>query len=192
MAVKPWTTGYPAAVDSISTMPVLIDLADDVIASHPIALRDAVISLQVENSTYRDNIVITAGSNIVASTVDVEQVIGTALFDGVSTTTTLIPHLRMLGSYTPDGAAAATLRLYDLGTTTTPIDPVLRASVSVTDTVGDITYFQQVLTISASPVGANQVHNAPRLYEFRVFIPTGGTAPYIQVGWVGFALGNTQ
>lgn len=196
--IKVWSTTYPGAIDTrVSSLELLTNNVDDVIASHPNALADAVIVLEEENTGYKDNVVITATTMMLEDQLDVERVVGSALFDG-GDLAHLIPHLRMLGMYNLNGGAAQgalRLRLYDMGPPGTPLlPPVLRAEVSIPDTAdGNLTKAQTVLTLSASPgVDGDQIHNSVRSYEFRIILdgsPVGATAV---VHWAGLALGVTQ
>jgi len=194
MAVIPWTTLYPATVDTTTQMPDLTDAVDDVHASHPTSLRGPVILLERENTGYKDNTTISAGANVTVDVLDVEVVVGTALLNGANLYH-LIPSVRLLAAYNTDGSALdAELRVYDMGSVSAQlIPPVLRSTVvlSTTDDT-EIKLSQQTLTVSAAP-GTNQIDDSARVYEFRIYIPDDtGPASYVTCYWLGFALGVTQ
>ncbi len=196
--IKVWTTTYPTTVDDrITSLPVLIDTADDVIASHPNALADAVIVLEQENVGYKDNSTVTAATDVYEDQRDVERVIGGINFNGANLAN-LLPHLRAVGIYNSNGGAVQgdlRVRMYDMGVPNTPLlPPVLRATVSINNsTDGDIATGQTVLTLSASPgVNGNQIHNSLRSYEFRVIQDGMDAGATSVINWAGIALGATQ
>lgn len=197
--IKVWTSNYPGAVDTTSpgSFETLTNAVDDVIASHPTALSDATIVLEQENTGYKDNNIITGSTGAFEDQLDVETLIGGAMFNGAQLAN-LIPHLRLIGIYNLNGGASQgdlRVRMYDMGPPGTPLlPPVLRATVSIPDSDdGNIARAETVLTLSASPgVNLNQINNSLRSYEFRVVLdgaPAGATA---LVHWAGVALGVTQ
>lgn len=196
--IKVWSTTYPAAVDDrVTSLELLTDSVDDVIASHPNALADATIFLERENTGYKDNVVMTASTGHVEAQLDVEVVMGSVVLDGEDLAH-LLPHLRAVGIYNLNGGAAQgdlRIRMYDMGPPGTPLlPPELRSTVAVGNADdGNIVKAQQLLTVSASPgIDADVVHNSLRTYEFRVILdgaPVGATAI---VHWSGVALGVTQ
>lgn len=198
--IKVWATTYPATVDdrvTVGNMELLTDSVDDVIASHPNALADATIFLEQENTGYKDNVVMTASTGHLETQLDVEVVMGSAVFDGEALSH-LIPHIRAVGIYNLNGGASQgdlRIRMYDMGPPGTPLlPPELRSTVDIGNADdGNIVKAQNVLTLSASPgLDADEVHNSLRTYEFRVTLdgaPAGATAI---VHWSGIALGVTQ
>jgi hypothetical protein len=196
--IKVWSPAYPGALDErIVSMPLLTNNVDDVIASHPNALADSLIAVERENIGYKDNSVVTAATLSLEDQLDVERVIGSAVFDGADLSN-LIPHLRAVGIYNLNGGAAQgdlRIRMYDMGPPGSPLlPPELRATASISNTDdGNIAKAQVVLTPTASPgIDMAEIFTALRTYEFRVILdgaPAGATAV---MHWAGIALGVTQ
>jgi len=196
--IKVWSTTYPTTVDDrVTSMETLTNVVDDVIASHPNALADAVIVLEQENTGYKDNNVITGAALAIDDQLDVERVIGSAVFDGEALAN-LISHLRVVGIYNLNGGAAQgnlRVRMYDMGPPGTPLlPPVLRSTVSIPfGDDGNIARGQAVLTVTASPgVNVDQINNSLRTYEFRSIMDGAPAGATNIVHWAGVALGVTQ
>lgn len=193
-----WNSTYPTAVDDRTTsLPTLTDAVHDVIVSHPNELADAVIFLERENVSYKDNIVMTGCISEFEDRLDAPRVVGGGLFNGAQLAH-MIPHFRALGMYNLNGGAAqgtVDILLYDMGPPGTPLlPPVLRSTLSIPNADdGDITKQQKVLTLSASPgVNADVIHNSARVYEVRIEINGGPVGSTAKVHWAGLALGVTQ
>ncbi len=199
MAIIPWATVYPGAVDSTGagSMPVLTDNVDEVIASHPSANRDAIIELEQEGMVWKDNLALCGASDfsIDTSSHNVDIIIGSVLLDA-ERMEHVIPSLRMVGTYnTIGGGGTATLAMYDMGAPGTPLaPPELRSTVTITDAdAGTPTHIATTLTPNASPgIGANQVFTGVRLYELRARVTPGDAADTLKVLWGGVALGLLQ
>lgn len=195
-AITVWSSNYPTTVDDTTTnFPTLTDNVDDVIASHQNSVAGAVIVLERENTGYKDNFVVTGATKEFENQLQVERVIGSALFDGAALAHLKV-HLRMLGVFNNNAATGnARVRIYDMGPPGTPLlPPVLRSEVSISDTDGGkLIKAQQLLSLSASPgVDADQIHNSLRMYEFRLILDSPTANDTMQVNWAGFAVGVTQ
>ncbi len=200
MAVIPWTTIYPAAVDTISgggSMPTLTDNVDEVIASHPNSNRDAIIELEQEGMVWKDNMSLAGATDffIDATSHSVDIVIGSVLLDA-ERMEHMVSSLRMVGTYNTIGVGGtATLKLYDLGAPGSLLaPPELRSTVTITDAdAGTPTHVAAQLTPAASPgIGANEIFTGTRLYELRARINPGDAADTCKVLWGGVALGLLQ
>ena len=196
--IKVWSTSYPATIDDrITTFPLLTDGVDDVIASHPNELADAVIVLEQESAAYKNNSVITAATGFSVDLVDVEMVMGGFTCNG-ATLANLIPQLRAVAVYNLNGGAAQgelNISIYDLGAPGTPLLPPERRSMLVVPNTDDgvIVRPQQVLTLTASPIeNGDEIHNSQRIYEVRAYIDGGPVGATAFVHWAGLALGITQ
>lgn len=191
-----WSSGYPSVVDDqVTNFPTLTNVTHDVLASHQNEVAGAVVLLERENTGVKDNLVITGVGASVEDQLDVERVVGSALFDGADLYH-LIPHLRMLGIYNPDSPAGTMeLRLYDMGPPGAPLLPPELRSTAIIGfaNAGELTQAQTVLTTSASPgIDADQIHNSLRHYELRVIIDSAPVSSQGTLHWAGIALGVTQ
>lgn len=197
MAIIPWTTVYPGAVDSLASMPTLQDNVDEVIASHPSASRDALIELEQEGMVWKDNVALCGASDFFVDTAshNVDITIGSVLLDA-ERMEHMISSLRMIGTYnTIGGGGTATLKLYDLGAPGSLLaPPELRSTVAITDAAaGTPTLVTAALTPSASPgIGGNEVFTGLRIYELRARINPGDAADTLKVLWGGVGLGLLQ
>lgn len=198
MAIIPWATTYPTAVDTTTgSMPTLTDTVDDVIASHPNANRDALIELQQEGMVWKDNLALAGASDFFIDTAshNVDIVVGSVLLDA-ERMEHMIASMRLVGTYnTIGGGGTATLKLFDLGPPGALLGPPeLRSTVTITDAdAGTPTHVAAQLTPSATPgIGSDEVFTGLRLYELRARITPGDAADTCKVLWGGVALGLLQ
>ena len=101
-----------------------------------------------------------------------EVVIGALVFDGGAIPAGQAALFEFLGVATdPDTASVGSVRLYDLGPADGPeVAPVLRATLTIdTSTADDGKVLRKSVQLvpSASPGGAPQIYNTPRLYQVR-------------------------
>jgi hypothetical protein len=120
-----------------------------------------------------------------------EVLLGGFAFDG-GNLPALTAYLRLIGLLTTSTpGTTASLRLYDMGSSSAPSGPgVLRSTATIPYASANTINMQQVaLDIVASPgVGADEVHDAERLYELRMIIQGGTAGDTLKVHWGGLVL----
>lgn len=95
-----------------------------------------------------------------------ERIVGGGLFDGSLGVPTQVA-FNLVGLYVATGTVGnCRLRLYDVGTESTPAAPNLRSTLTIPfASAGGTRSFSNVLSVVSSLSGSDQILNTPRVYE---------------------------
>jgi hypothetical protein len=134
-----------------------------------------------------------AVTNESESTPGVERVIGGLVFDGGHIPSGRTAYFRWVGTVTdPDSTSIGYVRLYDLGPEGGPeVAPVKRAELTVdasTADEGKVLRKQIALVPSASPGGAPDIFNTPRVYQVRLELTVSAGSETMNVFQAGVSV----
>jgi hypothetical protein len=134
----------------------------------------------------------TMATNEDETLVATERVIGGGVFDGSAVGSSQTVTFRWIGSITDAGPTAlGAVRLYDVGSISTPAAPVLIADtdIDLTTTPADDGVTKVLdLALTLGTPAAGVISASPRVYEVRDYITAGGGGETMKILWAGLVV----